>query len=155
MRFSFLYSLSLKALNQRVQAEKDRHQQEIIALQDNYQGRVSSQVEEYKNEVEELKQKIELMNGELTRKSEEIQRLKEQLESQREELDKQRTASGEDQSDKPPTSLVVSQEELAVPLSSLRIDASPNHSNKSDDGWCLNGKRRASSTDDLSLSRVI
>lgn len=121
-----------QTLNQRIQNEKDRHQQEIIALQDNYQDRS----QEYKSEIESLKEKIELVNAELSKKNEEIQSLQTQVAIEQAKM----TASGEEQtSDKPPAGMVVSQEELAVPMSTLRIDASPNNSNKSDDGWCLNG----------------
>ena len=90
----------LFVLKERLNTDKDRHQEEIIAIQNNYASKVDKQLKEKQNEVEISRIKLEEIQAKLDEKQKELDEIK--------------------SNNSEPTASKIS-------------------SNKSDDGWCLNG----------------
>lgn len=84
-----------------MESNKDKHQAEIVGIQQQYQSKLKQQANEYEEEIAELKSKLEQVEA---------------------DLQQQQAQNSEKQ---------------AETASSLTDVASS--SNKSEDGWCLNG----------------
>ncbi len=88
-------------LKDRLSTDKDKHQEEIIAIQNNYASKVDKQLKEKQNEIEISRIKLEEIQAKLDEKQKELDEFKSNISNE-------------------PTISKIS-------------------SNKSDDGWCLNG----------------
>jgi predicted nucleic acid-binding Zn-ribbon protein len=89
--------VSLKTLKNRLEQDKDKHQAEIVAIQESYKDKLKQQTSEYEEEINALKSKLSQLEAELDQVKVEKENYK------------------------------------------LMSSSTVTTSNKSDDGWCLNG----------------
>jgi hypothetical protein len=71
-----LFILNSKTLKNRLSAEKDRHQDEIVAIQDSYANKTDKQLSEKQSEIEIVRIKLEELQTNFDEKLKELEELK-------------------------------------------------------------------------------
>lgn len=140
---SFFYNLlsfNLQSLKSKLESEKDKNQQNISELTRAHE----TELNELRAELESSKLKLDSLSSQLNEKQSEIDELKRSIELLEAKQPAETTAVpvevkeevGEEDA-KVTTTLEIKREDQTS--LTVRSNSSSNNSNKSDDGWCING----------------